>query len=680
MSLLPETLLECVSEQLFGEGMKRAINISGSAAFQKHALFAELLALLIILRSTSAERSYLSLQRATNPEQVEWDTKSCKRPLTDISFAPPGSSGLTTGALTLSSVSIGQMSTMTISEAQDYSSLPIRLHKLPNLNKYGTCLGLREAKNVMEWARLYSQHLGAKNCGGKARSWGPCSFALERQASELNRQDFVLVSPTVMRPLNRAPPLLPAGAFRDRHFAATTIILPKKLRSARHFWRSVIRRIDSAKKKSRRKFRSRNGREPANFTAYLQGMPKGVMFFHSPARIAEYQFRVEYKRPVAAVCVCDKEHFYIGNREVSTAYLASWLVIEDRDLEYYEPGCNCHTMDVALNSSVKCPLILDGMDPHGVLKAPNIAGDFSQLYAVARDAPYLRPYLSQTGNERCFSKEIERNACSKDPSPGTGKPTKRIVSCGVLSSGMYTFFLGFANKTGIFEETPAIRILRLLTRGDPGEKRLVQMLSTAKGFVVTGRVFNERLADGLREHPDKLSAREFWLLVALPAAAILTHFLYELSKTLGILCVVSTSKIEGVLLALLDLAVESTTAAFLWVNVKRQRDWQYERCLEVPFTEDMRGETTVELLVTQCTQATMKPDFTAAIVATIGAASGFALLCLVLGPRLKRLVIKERKVDPSDVDDADVLELTAIKGSFADYSADRSSLNIFRRQ
>lgn len=636
--------------------------------------------LLIIICRANAERTFLSLENTTDPNKVKWNTKACRDPLTDISFALPGSTGLTTGRLTLSSVSIGQMSTLSILRSQDYSSLPVKVYKLSDLNIYGTCLGLQKARSVMEWAEQYAKYLGATKCDDKTKVWGPCADLdngplTQDQVSELNRRDFLLISPTLTRHVGKALSSGRFNTFLDRHFTATTVVLPSKFRSVRRFWKTMVKSMDEVK----RKVVPRPNTTMDTLGDDLEKMPEGVgLDLGDPSFELDYGYQMSFRfyKSAAVVCLCNNGSLSTGvNSSEGLNFSASDLantilksIRENREKVYYsEPECSCHTMDVS-SSNVTCPRVMNGIQPQGEFtvatdeRKNELYATFSELYGVARDAPYLRPYVSQTQVERCFRWPDQNVSlvgyCSGYPFAGANTTKERIVSCDVLSSGIHSVFLGFANITRYFEEGPTVEILRLILKKETGRRDIAAMLSSARGSILKNRIFEERLENGIREHPEKLSRQEFWLLVALPTAGTVLHFLYELMKATGILRERSKSRRESLLLAALDLALESITAAFLWVSVTKQARWQYERCMEVPFPERVQRVPTVELLVTHCTEVSMKPDFAAAIVATGGALFAAGLLGLGLSPKLKKILVRGTR-DTISLEDISVLKMGA---------------------
>lgn len=136
--------------------------------------------LLIGVYSVEGKRakSFLYLNVEADAERMKWNTPlKCKEPLVDLSFAPPRSTGLETGKLTLSSLVLGQMGTFQLANGTTYETLPVKSYNLTTLNNYGICLGLERASNVLEWAKQYRDHLGAdESCDGSSSTWRSCGM------------------------------------------------------------------------------------------------------------------------------------------------------------------------------------------------------------------------------------------------------------------------------------------------------------------------------------------------------------------------------------------------------------------------------------------------------------------------------------------------------------------------
>lgn len=472
-------------------------------------------ALLVgIAVSAFAERSFLSLDPVLDPDEIQWDTIDCPIPLTDISFSPPGATGLTTGKLTLSSVSIGEMSRFSLPPGRTYSDLPVKAYNLTLLNKYGKCLGLKAASSVMDWAEAYKLHLGATRCDGKGKEWVPCAEYIDsglidaKDADVLERKDFVMISPMAQR--------LEKG-YDSRSFAAANVSFNERFASVGDFWNKLVEVAE----------KHRNVLTTDSPLSTLKKVSTNPEESPKP-ETSEIDF--VFEKPLAIVCVCDsvlsrRKGFNPSKLAAEIAKKGTAPAADEPVLRYQEPECTCHTMDAG--PSVKCPSAVRGLKPQGpimpVAQIPVYKLDDLGGYKVKRDAPYLRPYITQSKTERCLDfnsdgRDNDTNSdvisintiwvpCNKSANVALANGRmSRIVSCAVIPNFNVTaasFLVDLNRRTTM--EPRSQKIFEYL--GKDGELlNLAQNLSISEDPTSPSRTFKERMGDVVELHPSKLSA------------------------------------------------------------------------------------------------------------------------------------------------------------------------------
>lgn len=595
--------------------------------------------LLILISVVSAKgESFLSLGTETNADKLEWDSdgRNCKDSLSDISFAPPGSKGLASGELTLSSVSIGQMSEYHASNSTNYEKIPVKSHDLKSLNRYGRCLGLDQAANVMDWAEKYHKHLGAESkCDGALLNWKACggfidvSDTEQETNSNVIRRDFVMYVPTVRRRVNLGFSDSPSFE-EDRHFSAAVIELNKNETSVRAFWKSIVQ----AEK------------ELTNGPASKVAMDS---LFDAPSNLT---FLVKW--PLAVVCVCNNRHPPAEN--FNSSQLANDILNLTAILSFREPLCQCHSMDP--KGSVSCPRILSKQRVIGSVYDISENVKFVQreeslyTYGVKRDAPYLRPYVSQNGQVRCQT-SIEgdsEHGCSGKPTVGDNGEDLKLVSCAVDSNSLAHISPVQLPRgpSGVDFERPLrptrlVSLLRLMLDGEKGYVSVASSLSRSKDPTGATRSFEENFVEKIRAGPQKLRPIELILLVALPTFVIFGHLTYKLCRIKKHSRRSLYPFLGSALLAVGDLVLEAITAGYLWRTVYVQKKWRFERCHEVPvFGVSSAFEiATIEMLVTHCTLAKVHTDIVAAYLASAGAVFALFLVVLEIGPFAYRRVLRK---------------------------------------
>lgn len=501
--------------------------------------------------------------------------------------------------------------------ATSYKSLPIKSYNLTMLNAYGKCLGLTKTESVMDWAGIYRKHLKAEEkCDWRGLRWKTCGeFFIRKGANggtgghNIVREDVVMLIPTPRRPaINQM-----VSSFADRHFAAGNVAVGGQYDSVRQFFDHIISCDERCVKKKR---------------YHYSTIPFGSI-----------------KRPVGVVCVCTKRS---SNLALS---ILSW-----GGVQYSEPACSCHAMDA--DPPVRCPQVLQGLTVEGDIQeitntSRNYVSDtgnvtyFGTYYGehLVREAPFLHPYISQTGHVRC-------HRCNNGGSViGRSYSKKRFVSCAVDVNRYIVPILAIDSS-----ETDLAKILRLAMRGQAGLLDIARKMATAQDPVGTGRGFEETIEHGWKGHPKTLRKEEFWLLIFLPTMLVLGHVLYRLLVIMRCVQFKATLRTRRghILLALGDLALEIVTSAYLWATVKRQQKWAYARCMELPVLSELPASgkllmsgalDTMEMLVTYCTEIKLKADVIAAAIASSGAAFAFLLLCLEVAPWIK---LRMRNSKPKD--------------------------------
>lgn len=602
-----------------------------------------LLAIFVIVlvnHVSGRKRSFLELEPEANADALKWDIQECQEPVTNIDFAPPGAKGLFTGKITLLSVSRGQMGLYHKPNLTQGEFLAERAHNLSSLNKYGSCLGLTSATDVMEWAENYRRHLGASKCDGKLSTWGPCAGFIDegvledRQKGILDRRDFVMYSPTVEREVNSA-----SGQYigdSNYHYTATSVALNDTFTSAKSFWEGIIHASDKL----------------TNLTAFELQEANNISFSEHHAGFIKNAFLLP--RPVTIVCVCDDS--LPATETLDPKHLAEDLWVKADPYGYKEPECHCHTMDA--RPPVTCPQLVEGvrvleLSEEGVIGSTNHTGLYENK--VARDAPYLRPYVSQTGRVRCHQRPRNYSIaqktplhanCSRNPVLGRNRGKRRRISCGVDLQSRASLLhirpefgsrLLFGELDSVLE-TRMSKIVRYLVNGKQGMVKLVEKLNSAEDSVGISLRFDENIQQELASHPPKINRIELILLVVLPTLTVTGHFLFKIVQNVRSISSASRKRINHVLLALGDFMLESITAGFLWASTFEQNKWDYQRCTEFMIDgasfSDSRGPSiaAIGLIVTHCTKVTLRSDVLAASIASAGSLLALGLLAMELKP------------------------------------------------
>lgn len=566
-------------------------------------------------------RSYLSLPVETNGDNLVWDQQmSCKEALTDLSFAPPGSSGLSTGKLTLSSLAIGQMGSLQKPNGTSYEEIPVKLHNLDSLNKYGSCLGLGKPADAIDWAKRYRNHLQADtSCRGNASTWKACSGFIDglnldlETSRKLTRRDFVMYTPTLHR--------RSSYNFDDRHFTAAEIKLAE---TSADLWHDI----------------DEMGRK---FTA----LPSEQIEEYNSSTIPNLKvLSLSLTRPVAVVCVCTES--LPTTADFDAGELAQQLMMRNKSAKilYQEPECHCHTMDV--NGPVSCPRVVRGVQSSEDVAITPTFGNEDVSFRLARgdlvrDAPYLRPYVHQTGALRCHGGSIlgetfEPVPCEGRPILGPDVNKSRLTSCSFdvnSSVGIQPVTYAKTSEEHLpsdnLIETRLVELVRLIRNDSEGMRSVAQMLARAQD--PTGeRIFEENIGEKVAQAPSQLTMNELLLLVVLPACHVLAHLTYKIILITPCVSKGSRSTVGTILVAVGDLLIEAVTAAFLWTTVAEQKEWIFEGCMELPIlaenNEGIDSDSVVDVLITHCTKMKLEPDILAASVSSAGAFMALILLAL----------------------------------------------------